>query len=62
MVGDESSRFFPSNVNRPGFGGDAGGVRGRRGEKGDGGMERLEDLNGAGVMVSCFGMFAVVKV
>lgn len=34
------------------LGGEVGGVSGNWGEKGDGGMARLEDLNGFGVMVS----------
>ena len=37
-------------------GGDAGGVIGSLGENGVGGMARLEDLKGAGLIVSCFGM------
>jgi len=37
-------------------GGDAGGVVGSLGVKGVGGMARLEDLKGAELIVSCFGM------
>lgn len=56
VLGDESSRLLLLIEEDLAFGGDAGGVRGRRGEKGDGGVDRWDDLKGAGEIVSGFGI------
>lgn len=61
--GGDSSRFvFARSTDAVRFGGGAGGMIGSLGEKGEGGIARLEDRKGAGLIVRLRGMSGTVVV